>query len=265
LLIGTVILSAVVSGLYIVAWARRLFLAWKKEVHSLVSKFSLFRPYYFASLGLGFMLIEIPLIQRFILFIGHPTLAIAVLLFSLLLASGLGSFYSTKWHNQKLYNVFKVSLVIGIMVILYLFALPSIFNVYLSYDLASRFFVAFVLIFPLGFLMGIPFPTGLRFIGKELENDVAWMWCINGAFSVLGAVVALVVAMTVSFSAVLLSGGLIYVGIFLVGRTWAKGKIEAAEIEEARLREKKESEKLKKKQRRKQWKEEQWKRRQLRK
>ncbi len=261
LLIATVILSVVLLGLYFGAWARRLSAASRKELHSLVSKFSLFRPYYFASLGLGFMLIEIPLIQRFILFLGHPTLAIAVVLFSLLLASGLGSFYSTKWKNQKLYNVFKVSLVIGIIVMLYLLVVPFVFNVYLSYDSTFRFFVAFALIFPLGFLMGIPFPTGLRFVKKELENEVAWMWVINGVFSVLGGVLALVVAMSFSFSAVLLSGGLLYVGIFLVGRTWAKGEVEAAEMEEAKLRDKKELEKLAKKQRRKKWKEELWKRR----
>jgi len=261
LLIGTVILSAALIGLYLGAWARRLSVVSKKELDSLMGKFSLFRPYYFASLGLGFMLIEIPLIQRFILFLGHPTLAIAVVLFSLLLASGLGSFYSKKWESQKLYNVFKVSLVIGITVILYILALPFVFNVYLSYDSTLRFFVAFALIFPLGFLMGIPFPIGLKFTRKEVKNDAAWMWCINGAFSVLGSVLALAVAMSFNFSAVLLSGGLIYVVIFLVGRTWAKGEMETAEMDEGKLREERELEKSAKKQRRKKWKEELWKRR----
>jgi len=261
LLIGTIVANAVIAGLYIITWARRLYLASNKELHSLASKFSLFRPYYFASLGLGFMLIEIPLVQRFILFLGHPTLAIAAVLFSLLLAGGLGSFYSTRWNNRKLYDAFKVSLFIGIMVILYMFSLPSIFNVFLSFDSVFRFLSAFALVLPLGFLMGIPFPTGLRFIRKELENEVAWMWCINGAFSVLGAVLALVVAMYFSFSTALLFGGLIYVGIFLIGRTWSKGQIEVEELEEAKLREEKGWEKVRKKEQRKRWKEERWKRR----
>jgi len=261
LLIGTVISSAALLGLYLGAWARRLSAVSKRELTCLMSEFSLFRPYYFASLGLGFMLIEIPLIQRFTLFLGHPTLAIAVVLFSLLLAGGLGSFYSAKWESQKMYNVFKISLVTGITVILYMLVLPLVFNAYLSYDSTFRFFVVFILIFPLGFLMGIPFPIGLKFTTKEAKNDAAWMWCINGVFSVLGAVLALAVAMSFNFSVVLLSGGLIYVAIFLVGRVWAKGEMKTAKLEEAELREKRELEKLAKKQRRKKWKEELWKRR----
>jgi len=261
LLIGTITLSGLVFGIYIVAWSRRLALASKKQLHSFVRSFSLFRPYYFASLGLGFMLIEIPLTQRFILFLGHPTLAIAVTLFSLLLASGLGSFYSTRWSNRKLYDFYKVSLAVGATLVLYLFALPPIFSAYLSYDSTFRFFMAFGLIFPLGFLMGIPFPTGLRLIKKELNNEAAWMWCINGAFSVLGAVLALAIAMSYSFSAVLLLGGLVYIGIFPVGRTWANAEIEGAEREEAKLKMEKDLEKSEKKQRRKLWKEEKWRRR----
>lgn len=269
LLIGTIVLSVVVSGLYIglyiSALMRRQITLGKEELRSFGSKFSLFRLYYFASLGVGFMLIEVPLIQRFILFLGHPTFAIAAVLFSLLLASGLGSFYSRKWSNRKLYDAFKVSLIIGIIVILYILALPTLFDAFLSYDSTFRFLISFGLIFPLGFLMGIPFPTGLRFVGKELNNDVAWMWCINGAFSVLGSVLALVVAMSIGFNAVFLLGMLTYVAIFLVGRFWAKKEVKAAEVTEARLREEREKMKLEKKQRRKQWKEEQWKRRQLRK
>jgi hypothetical protein len=109
--------------------------------------------------------------------------------------------------------------------------------------------------------MGIPFPTGLRLVGKEFENDVAWMWCINGAFSVLGAVLALVVAMSFSFTVALLLGASVYVTVFVVGRYWAKGKIEIAEVEEAKLREQKEKEKSEKKERRKQWERELWKKR----
>jgi len=258
LLTGAVVLSVGVSGLYIIVWIRRLSLAWKKELHSLVSKFSLFRPYYFASLGLGFMLIEVPLFQRFILFLGHPTLALAVLLFSLLLASGLGSFYSRRWHGHELFNAFKVSLAIAAMVVFYLIALPFVFNVFLTYDLTLRSLASFALIFPLGFLLGIPFPTGLRLTAEKAENDVAWMWCMNGVFSVLGSTLALIGAMTINFSAVLLTGGLVYLGIFLVGRTWSLKEKETEGIEEAQLNEEEEQRKLAKKQRRREWKERQW-------
>jgi MFS family permease len=182
------------------------------------SKFSGFKWYIFASLGFGFMLIEIALIQKFILFLGEPTLAIAVSLFSLLLAGGIGSFFSRKWFNGKQYNAFKISLIIAVVTIVYIFALPFIFNATLSYSASIRFVISFAFISPLGFLMGIPFPTALGYIKQEFENDAAWMWCINGAFSVLAGVFALVVAMTFGFNAVLLLGALTYAGLFVIGR-----------------------------------------------
>ena len=99
-------------------------------------------------------------------------------------------------------------------------ALPFLLNSSLSYDSTIRFLISFVLIFPIGFLLGIPFPTGLRFVEKESKNDAVWMWCINGVFSVLGSIMALTFAMSFSFSAVFLVGILIYIALFLVGRTW---------------------------------------------
>jgi hypothetical protein len=218
LLAGAIVLSIVVSVLY--AAARRCEQVTLKNGSKVKfkSKFSGFKWYIFASLGFGFMLIEIALIQKFILFLGEPTLAIAVSLFSLLLAGGIGSFFSRKWFNGKQYNAFKISLIIAVVTIVYIFALPFIFNATLSYSASIRFVISFAFISPLGFLMGIPFPTALGYIKQEFENDAAWMWCINGAFSVLAGVFALVVAMTFGFNAVLLLGALTYAGLFVIGR-----------------------------------------------
>lgn len=246
LLNGTIILSTIVSGLYLrvyfktwkeqrrllKTWKRHRQLTWKKKSFSRASGLSLFKPYYFASLGLGFMLIEIPLIQKFVLFLGHPTLAIAAVLFSLLLASGLGSFYSRKWKNSQLHEVFGVALFIGIAVFLYLLIVPSVFSMFLSYNSLIRFFISFALIFPLGFLMGIPFPTGLKIGRKEFREDAAWMWVINGAFSVLGSVLALVVAMSFNFNTALLMGALTYIGIFLVGSAWSNKRMKTEKVGE---------------------------------
>jgi hypothetical protein len=218
LLVGAIILCLVVSLFYI-AVRRRERVFFKEGVKvTLQSKFSLFKWYIFASLGFGFMLIEIALIQKVILFLGEPTLAIAVSLFSLLLAGGIGSFFSRKWLNGKQYNAFKISLIIAALTIIYIFALPFIFNATLSFTTSIRFMISVAFISPLGFLMGIPFPTALGFIQQEFENDAAWMWCINGAFSVLAGVSALVIAMTFGFNAVLLLGALTYAGLFLIGR-----------------------------------------------
>lgn len=225
LLAGAIVLCIAVSVLY--AFARR-----REEVTfnngmrvKLKSKFSAFKWYCFASLGFGFMLIEVAFIQKFILFLGEPTLAIAASLFSLLLAGGLGSLLSRKWVNGKQYNAFVVSLIVAVLAITYIFALPVIFNITLSYSASLRFLVSFVLISPIGFLMSIPFPTILGYIKQEFENDAAWMWCINGAFSVLAGVLGLVVAMIYGFDAVLLLGALTYVGVFLVGRMHEQNKV----------------------------------------
>ena len=230
LLVGAIILCIVVSVFYAVARRREEIMFENGAKIKLKSKFSAFKWYIFASLGFGFMLIEIALIQKFILFLGEPTLAIAVSLFSLLLAGGIGSFFSRKWINGKQYNAFKISLVIAILTIIYIFALPFIFNDTLSYSASMRFLISFAFISALGFLMGIPFPTILGYIKEEFENDAAWMWCINGAFSVLAGVLALVMAMTYGFNAVLWLGALTYAGIFLVGRSHeqnnAPGKVK---------------------------------------
>ena len=218
LLIGAIILSIIVSIVYAVSRRREEFTYTSGTRTKLKTKFSTFKWYCFASLGLGFMLIEIALIQKFILFLGAPTLAIAASLFSLLLAGGLGSFFSRKWSDGKQYNAFKVSLIIAAIAIVYIFALPTVFNAALSYSETLRFLISFTLIFPLGFLMGIPFPTILGYIKQEFENDAAWMWCINGAFSVFGGVFALIVAMLSGFNTVLMLGALAYLGVFLVGR-----------------------------------------------
>ena len=218
LMAGAILLCVAVSVFY-AATRRREEVTFKNGAKiKLKSKFSPFKWYCFASLGFGFMLIEIALIQKFILFLGEPTLAIAVSLFSLLLAGGIGSLFSRKWLNGKQYNAFKVSLIIAVLTIIYIFILPFIFNATLSYSASMRFVISFAFISPLGFLMGIPFPTILGYIKQEFENDATWMWCINGAFSVLAGVLALVIAMTFGFNAVLLLGALTYAGLFFIGR-----------------------------------------------
>ncbi len=218
LLFVTIGLSVVVSLLYVQARKRQevTFNNGVKKV--LRNKFSGFKWYCFASLGLGFMLIEIALIQQFILFLGEPTLAIAVSLFSLLIAGGFGSFFSRKWGEGKQSKAFLICAVLACLVVAYMFVLPYVLSVTLILSVVGRFFVSFMLIFPLGFLMGIPFPTFLGYNREESDNDTAWIWCINGAFSVLAGSLALVIAMFVGFKAVLLLGALTYLGVFIVGR-----------------------------------------------
>src|SRR3989337_103178 len=106
---GAIVLILVVSTLYINNRRRRETIYSNHTLKVLKSQYSMFRLFYFASIGLGFMLIEVALIQKFVLFLGQPTFAIAFSLFALLLASGLGSFSSSKWRDGKEHNAFKVA------------------------------------------------------------------------------------------------------------------------------------------------------------
>lgn len=235
LLLGAIVLCITVSVTYVAARRRDVSTVLDGASIKLKSRFSAFKWYCFASLGFGFMLLEVALIQKFILFLGEPTLAIAVSLFSLLLAGGLGSYFSRKWSIDRQRNAFTVSLLVAALAIAYIFVLPVIFNATLSYPTALRFLVSFVLISPLGFLMGIPFPTILGYIKEEADNDAAWMWCINGAFSVLAGVLALVLAMAYGFNSVLLLGALTYAGLFVAGMRYEQKRKKDEKDKEAEV------------------------------
>jgi spermidine synthase/MFS family permease len=187
----------------------------EKSLQISLKKFVLF----FSILGFGFMVIEISLFQKFILFLGHPTLSLSILLFSLLISGGLGSLFSNYLPEESLLKkVSMISLVIMSIIIIYIIILPIIFNTFLGSDIFNRALISGILLFPLGFLMGIPFPSGMRMIRHSYSKDIPWMWGINGTFSVLGSVSAIVIAMTSGFTGALVSGALGYFVIFLIFR-----------------------------------------------
>ncbi len=169
-------------------------------------------PLYFGLIGLAFMLVEIPLIQRFILFLGHPAYALTAILFSLLAASALGSRYS---------NRFPLRLAFGLLVALLLVApwfLPRVFQAGLGQSLWARLAITIAVIAPVGFLMGIPFPGGIRWMVRDRgqQSQIAWIWGVNGAASVVSSVLAALLALSFGFDWVLRIGALAYAGAWLV-------------------------------------------------
>jgi hypothetical protein len=176
-----------------------------------------FFPFYFSLLGAGFMLIEVSLMQKFILFLGHPTLAMSIILFSLLVSSGVGGLFSKRVVRNQLGRVFKISFLIGAIIIIYVPFMPVMVNVLLGTGLMIRIIVTLVWVFPLGFLMGIPFPSGMSILKKTSEDNIPWMWCLNGVFSLLGSIISVALAMFHGFNSVLLLGAFIYFTIFLIG------------------------------------------------
>jgi hypothetical protein len=173
---------------------------------------------YFGLIGLAFMQVEIPLIQRFILFLGHPAYAMTAVLFTLLFFSALGSRLSSRLPLQP---------AIGLLVVLLLAApwvLPWVFQRTLGLSLLQRFVITVILLGPAGFLMGVPFPGGIRrmLAGNAGSGQIPWIWAVNGAASVVSSVLAALLALSFGFDWVLRIGAVFYAGAWLAARLRAR-------------------------------------------
>jgi spermidine synthase len=170
---------------------------------------------YFACLGLGFMLLEIGLLRRFILFLGPPIYALAVILFSLLVFSGLGSLLSGRIAEKRRRRMLiYILLALVLLSNLYVFALPKVLAGWIAAPLLGRVLLAVLLLIPLGLLLGMPLPLGMRLLHQD-RAAVAWSWGINSAASVLGAILATVMAMNYGFTLTLLAGEMVYLTALL--------------------------------------------------
>jgi len=161
----------------------------------------------FSVLGGGYMLVEIAFFQKLMLFIGQPQMALTVLLFSLLLGGGLGSLLSSLIRKRTGRAVAFISL--GTAVLVALFSL--FFQRFFELGLGPRA-TAVAILFPLGFLMGFPFPLAIRQVAAlGMGAQIPVMWGVNGIASVLGSALAMIVGMLIGFSWALLLGALLYV------------------------------------------------------
>jgi spermidine synthase len=166
--------------------------------------------FYFLAIGMGYILIEVALIQKFVLFLGHPTYALTVVIFSMLVSSGFGSFVSRKVvadQNSRLRAVLGGAV---IAVVLLAAVAQPLLSAGVGLPLFVKMLATVVLIFPAGFLMGIPFPTGLRMLEQMHSPSVRWAWSLNAAASVLGSVSALVLALYVGLVQTMLLGAALY-------------------------------------------------------
>lgn len=169
---------------------------------------------YVALTGAGFMLLEVPFIQRFQLMLGYPVLSVALVLGTLLLAGGLGSLLSQRWPRENLRRRVAVAAVlIGATGLLYRLILPPLVRHLLPAPLAWRILTTTVLTALIGIPMGIPFPGALRLAGKQHGRDMPLIWGVNGAFSVLGSTLAVVIAMTWGFGWVMTTGAVCYLAL----------------------------------------------------
>ena len=160
---------------------------------------------YFTLLGLAFLLVEISLIQGFILLLGQPTLAVATVIGALLLASGVGSSLSARCDWRL------VLVALAALLVIYPVVVSTLTPILLPLPLAARMLAVALLITPVGFLMGMPFPRGVAALA-DADDVVPWAWAANGSASVVSAVLAAMLALSFGFGAVLLIGAALYLG-----------------------------------------------------
>jgi hypothetical protein len=159
---------------------------------------------YFASLGVAFIAVELALLQHLTLLLGHPIFTLSILLFTLLLAGGLGSLASPRFRPGP------VCLACAVVGSVYALSLPSLVPALLPLPLSARIAVAILLVAPLGFLMGMPFPRGLRATGQGPFPPPPLYWGLNGLFSVVGSLATIVTAVILGFTWAMLGGAFFY-------------------------------------------------------
>ena len=170
---------------------------------------------YFVSLGLAFLFIELAFIQKFTLILSQPLYAVATTLCAFLVFSGLGSLYvqhkaasATTAQLQKLLN--RAITMIAAITMTYIFALPLLTESVMALSELMRISAAILLAAPLAFVMGMPFPLGLAATCHNNPQLMPWAWGINGCASVLSAILAILLAIEIGFSGVMLSAIMLY-------------------------------------------------------
>jgi hypothetical protein len=182
---------------------------------------------YFASLGFGFILIEIAMLQRFTLFLGQPVYTLAAILASLLVFTGIGSALGERLTRHPRQALLRTIPLLLLMLFLTALVSPIVFRFALAFTLPSRIAIAVAMVAPLGVVLGVPFPLGLRLAAQNSQALVPWAWGINGFFTVLGSICALILGMAFGFRMVLAIAGacyiLAYVSISIAGSAPSAG------------------------------------------
>lgn len=183
---------------------------------------------FFAGIGLGFMLVEISQVQRLAIFLGHPTYSLSVVLFSLLVASGLGSFTTQGINLPKMKGsaILRLVLLIGVLLIFGMLT-PYAISLFQGSTTTTRILIATVILFPIGLFMGMAFPLGLKIASSRSDILTPWLWGINGATSVCASVLAVVIALNYGISTSFWIGFGFYI-LALMAFVWAgRGAAEA--------------------------------------
>jgi hypothetical protein len=166
---------------------------------------------YFAALGGGFMLLEVAMLQRFVLLLGHPVYSLTVTLFSLLLGTGLGAAVSRRFPDAALPRMAGYTLIgIVLIAVLFVVAVTPLVDWAIPFARPVRILLAVVVILPIGMVLGVPMPAGIRLLSVRSPELLTWAWGMNGAFSVVGATLAIFIAMNWGFQTTLFTSAGVY-------------------------------------------------------
>ena len=210
LLFGLMGLSIVVTALILVL--PRLLLGARLPRQKNVVAFL----WYFLCLGAGYILVQVALIQKFVLLLGHPTYALTVIVFSMLVASGIGSYVSGSVIADDDIRLVRLLGGVAVLVAILAFVATPLVTAAAGWPLPAKLILTTLSVAPAAFLMGMPFPSGLRRLEKRHAPSVRWAWSINAAASVLGSAGAIFLAIYIGLRATLLTGALLYVCALVV-------------------------------------------------
>jgi hypothetical protein len=185
---------------------------------------------YFSCLGFGYMFVEIGLMQRFVLFLAHPAYSIPVVLGTLLLSSGAGSLTALRLPWPAPQRMQLVLLTLGGLLVFLILVLRPAFDAALGLPFGARVAISIAILAPVGFFMGMPFPLGISAVSDLGPHLVPWAWGINGGTSVLGSVLAIVVAMGTGFTWVLLFSAGIYLVAFFAMRPVVQARLSVPSL-----------------------------------
>lgn len=168
---------------------------------------------YFAAIGLAFMLVEISQIQSLNIYLGHPVLSLTIALFAILVSSGIGSFFA---EGKRMSRVARLALIPAVALVIGVIT-PIVLDATHASQLATRIVVSIALLFPLGFFMGMAFPIGMSSVqASSMSGFSPWFWGVNGATSVCGSVLAMLLSLSWGISMTYFIGVGLYACVVLI-------------------------------------------------
>ncbi len=224
-MLGTLLLTVSVLALLFIVVPLRIEASFRRVSEAMPAKQRLGQVTYFVMLGLGYLMIELSLMQRFTIFLGHPSYSLTVCLFTMLLASGLGSMiaptlFGTRSGRNPAGRVRALNLILFAVLVVTLIAARLVLTGMVSSPTSIRILLTILVLIPAGILMGMPFPLGLQAAALNPDAPLSWYWGINGAFSVFASVFAVALAHSFGITCGFLFGAACYLIAGVVAPTF---------------------------------------------